>query len=634
MAGEEEAGGQELDAELAFIQKKVAEGVNRKLKEADARHQAEFEALRKQHQDEQEHLHHAHREELDKLNRDIQLKETTHQTALQNQHQGHRDEQEKLQRAHRDDVDRLTRELKDKETAHHGEMASLQRAHQEDSEKLQRVHREEIERLQRDLQVKTREEIDAKTEKLTDEFAQEFANQEQTLKGQLAVEKKAFEEELRRRSDQDLARDKRDLEETFQARVRRREEELRSKLEEDLKVREGELRRVLEVEYSQRLTQDRSKLDQEFQGRTKQLETSLNEEIGKKLEMEKARLENENARRLELEENRLSREHKDQMRAEEQELRERTTATLESERRKIEEGFRTRLLRRGRYSHLSHNLHQPLFPFPAMVGMEKAKRALILNAINPAVGGVVLWGAEGNGKFSMLLSFAELLSPQERSLVGREDEHKAWNDEERYLVGRIHYGREMAGYLIDTYLQTAALSLPRARRHHDSVSAELPPLLLSTLKEEDEQAYHLISEYTLHVEVQSPTSIEERLEIMHRNSEFRKDANDFRQHYAGAGSEILGNVTGAKDRLASVAISTKILALIARMTILDKQSARLDVLMEHLSRTNAAFDGRQDVDSTDVMEAADLALMHRLTPRELSEFERASTTESGAPRPK
>lgn len=560
-----------LDAELAFIQKKIADGVARKQKETEGRHQNELESLRKEHAE-------------------------RHSAA---------------EREHQREAEALRKEFSD--TQSHAD----------------RDHRSALDKLERDLRDKFRDESEAKTERLTAEFAEEFAKQEQTLKAQLTEEKRQIEEELKRRSDMDLARDKRDLEETFQARLRKREEEMRAKADEDLRVREAELRRALDLEF-------RQKLEESLRTKIKELQEADAKEVAKQLETDKVRLETEYSRKIDAEEARLTRQHREEFLASEKDLKERMSASLDSERRKIEEGLRVRLLRRGRYSHLSRALRQPIYPFTAMVGLDKAKRALLLNAVNPTIGGVVMWGAEGNGKFSMLLSFAELMSTHEKALVGREDEHKAWNDEERYLVGRIHYGREMAGYLIDTYLQSAALSLPRTRRHHEASGNELPPLLLSTLKEEDEQAYHLISEYTLHVEVASPNSVEERLEIMHRNSDFRKDPTGFGAKYAGAGQEVQAGVTGARDRLPQVSISTKILALIARMTILDKQSARLDVLMEQLARTNAAFDGRTEVDSSDVMEAADLALMHRLTPRELSEFERTSGgPESGAfPRPR
>jgi MoxR-like ATPase len=227
-----------------------------------------------------------------------------------------------------------------------------------------------------------------------------------------------------------------------------------------------------------------------------------------------------------------------------------------------------------------------------------------------------------------MLSFAELMSPLEKEISTPDDVFRAWNDEERYLTGRIHYGHEMAGYLIDTNLHCAALSLPHVARSHESTSPTLPPLLLNTLKDEDEEAYHLISEYTLHVEVTSPNTVEERLEIMHRNTDFRRNPAEFREHYAKMSEEVRNTVRIARERIPSITISTKVLALIARMTILDKQSLRLDVLMEQLARTNAAFEGRTEVDSTDVMEAADLSLMHRLTPRELSDFERGSAIES------
>lgn len=554
MAADNEEGN-ELDAEMAFIQKKIADGVSRKQKELNERH--------------------------------------------------------------KEAMDELRREFREKENL------------------LKREHEQAVEKLERDLRDKAKEEQEAMSEKLSSEFAEEFAEQEQKLKAQLTEEKRGIEEDLRRRADSDLARDKRDLEETFQAKIRKREEELKDRLDNDMRSREAEMRRSLDIEYKQRLSEAQSKLDEQLRASMKDLAAAADVEAQKKLESDRARLESEMARKLDAEISRVNVEQRYKLTESETALKERMTQTLDSEKRKIEEDWRVRLLRRGRYSRLSRAIKKPLYPFPAIVGLEKAKRAVILNAINPNVGGVVLWGREGNGKFTLLLSFAEMLSSIEKELVGREEEHKVWNDEERYLTGRIHYGHEMAVYNIDTYLQCAALSLPTPHHRTDQTGQmDLPPLLLSTLKEEDEHAYHLMSGYTLHVEVTSPNSVEERLEIMHRNADFRKDPAEFIHHYSQGVQETVGNIRSAKDRLPQVSISTKILALVARMTILDKQSARLDVLMEQLARTNAAFEGRTDVDSTDVMEAADLALMHKLTPREMSDVERAVPHESSQPRQK
>jgi hypothetical protein len=572
----DEEGEGEIGAELAFIQKKIQDGVSKKQRELNEKHQKELEAHKKEAAEREKELSEKHQRELE---------------------------------------------------AHKKEDAEREKA-------LEREYRQATDKLERELSEKFKHDLEEKEESLSSEFAEEYSKQEAALKAEIAQERKALEEELRHRADTELARDKRDLEDTFQTKYRKREEELKAKLEEDLRAGQAEARRTLELEYRQKLTEAQAEIAEELRTRAKELEAAAEKEALKKLDLEKARLESEMARHMEAEEMKLGRENRDKLAELERTQKEKMIQSLEGEKKKIEEAFRVRLLMRGRYSHLSRSLKKPLYPFPAMIGMEKAKRAIILNAINPSVGGTVIWGREGNGKFLLLMSFAELLSPIEKELIGREDEHKNWNDEERYLTGRIHYGREMAGYLTDTYLQCAAISLPHIQRRHDTTVGELPPLLLGSLKEEDEQAYHLISEYTLQVEVNSPGTVEERLEIMHRNSDFRKDPGGFRERYEKMSEEIRSNIRAARDRLTSVTISTRVLALIARMTILDKQSLRLDVLMEQLARTNAAFEGRNEVDSTDVMEAADLALMHRLTPRELADYDRTLGPDQNQGRPK
>jgi hypothetical protein len=598
---------------MAFVQKKINEGLARKQKDLDDRHQKELEELRRSYEARLTQQDQQARSALERQQRETDDLRRSYETKIND-----------LQRDHKAIVDVHTRELNDLRKDHESKVADLGR-----------THTALLEKRERELKDKSKEDIEARSEQLSSEFADEFSRQEQNLKAHFAAEKKAFEEEYRKRAESELARDKRDLEDTYQTRLRKREEDLKERFDADLRSREAELRRTLDLEYRQKLTEAQAKLEEDLRNRSKDLATASEQAALHKIEMEKARLESEMTHKLDTEVSRVELEHRQKLATAEMDLKEKTAAVIETQKHKIEDDFRVRLLKRGRYSRLSRMLKTPLFPFPAFVGLEKSKRALLLNAINPNVNGVVLWGREGNGKFSLLLSFAEMLAPLEKDLVGKDDEFKPWNDEERYLTGRIHYGKEMAVYLIDTYLQCAALSLPSShKRIEGQGSTEMPQLLLSTLKDEDEHAYHLISGYTLHVEVASPNTVEERLEIMHRNSDFRKDPSGFREKYRSSIEETLANVGAAREKVGSVAISTKILALVARMTILDKQSARLDVLMEQLARTNSAFEGRSEVDPTDVMEAADLALMHRLTPRELADLERSIPHEGANPRPK
>lgn len=578
----------ELDAELAFIQKKISEGVARQVQELEERHQRETaDALRKAN-----------------LERDSQWEKRLGDVQVQH--------------------------AKDTSAA---EERGRKQAEVEAARRLQ----ESLGRQEAELAQKFRSDLETKNDALRAQLTAIYEKREQELKTQLAADKKAIDEELKRQADRELARDRRDLEETYQARIRKREEELKAQLDESFKVRESELRRNLEIELRGREAEARAKIEADLQSRIAQLEAQAEKRAQAQLATDRARLEVESAKKGEALEVRVTQEHKAQLAAEEARLAEKHARDLEAARAKIESDFKTRLYRRGRYATLARQLKAPRFPFPALVGQDKAKRALLLNAINPALGGVVLWGPEGNAKFATLITVAQLLAPIEDKLHLETDLKRPWSDEERYLTGRLHYGKEMGSYLVDTTLNTAALSLPRAGRAPRTDGPEthtLPPRLVGALKEEDEEAYHLIAGMTLHVEVASPGSVEERLEVMRRHVEFRKDPVAFAKTYAGEEEEIRSHVIKARERLTSVSVPTKVLALVARMTLLDKQSAHLDVLMEQLARTNAVFEGRNTVESADVMEAADLALLHRLTPRELADLERLAVPEAGAAAPK
>ncbi len=584
----------ELDAELAFIQKKIAEGVAKARKELDEQKARELHASEEAHQ---------------------------------------RHTAEVVAKAQRDrDLEWERRSAQAEEKSHREVEQAVARARADASVETDRRVQEAISRQETELTQKFRDELEKRNDALKTQLLQAYEKREQDLKTQLGLDKKAFEDEARRASDRELARDRRDLEETHQAKTRKREEELKEQLAEAVKAREAELRRNLEVELRQREAEMQSRLEEKQRQRLTELEAEAEKKGAQQLTIERSRLETELARKSEATEARLSQESKSHLTEAETRLKEKFTVDLEHERKRIETDFQTRIFRRGRYAQLARRLKGPMFPFSAVVGQDKAKRALLLTAIDPSLGGVVLWGPEGNAKFNLLLAFAQVLEPVHEKLKIPADTYRKWNDEERFLTGRIHFGKETGAYLVDTVLQTAALSLPRpgVKQGAAQSSHSLPPAVLGGLKDEDEEAYHLLSGMTLHVEVSSPSTVEERLEVIRRNLEFRKNPETFRQQYVREEEEIRTNLVKARDRMHGVNLPTKVMTLIARMTLLDHQSANLDVLMEQLARTNAAFEGRTQVESADVMEAADLALLHRMTSREMAELERGLGGQAGS----
>jgi hypothetical protein len=365
-----------------------------------------------------------------------------------------------------------------------------------------------------------------------------------------------------------------------------------------------------------------AKFDEDLRNRAAELEAASEKVVSQRIETEKSRLLGEWTQRVQAEELRLAKEHDRKLRDAEEALKAKTAHTLEIEKKNIEETVRKGLLSRGRYSHLTKVLQKPLYPFAAMIGMEKAKRALILNAINPSVGGVVLWGHEGCGKTSLLLSFAEMVAPITENIADSATEHRDWNDEARYVTGQIHFEKEKAVYLIDTVLHGATLSLSHPQKHAEAGASELPSLLLNSLREEDDHAYHLLSGYTLRVEVASSHTVEARVDVMNRNAEYRRDPRAFREKHRMGGEEVLGRIRSARERFPTVNIPPKMRGMVAQMTTLDKLSSRLDIHIEQLARANAAYEGRAEVALSDVIEAAELVLINKFTPHKVAEAEK------------
>ena len=307
------------------------------------------------------------------------------------------------------------------------------------------------------------------------------------------------------------------------------------------------------------------------------------------------------------------------------------------------------------------------FPFTAIVQQERLKTALLLNAVNPAVGGVLIVGPAGTGKSTAVRGLAELLPEIEvvsdchfscdpadpcPSCRGRDELPKArrqrrivdlpLNATEDRVAGTVDIAlalREgeralepgllaeanrgilyvdeinlLDDHLTDILLDAAALGVNVVEREGISVAHPARFLLVGTMNEEEGELRPQIADRIgLRVEVGAVVEPEARGEIVRRREAFTADAEAFAGAWEDAQAELAETVTVAERLLPDVQVPDHFYAAVGQLTVkAGVSSHRADVSIVECAKAAAALAGRSEVEIEDVVGAAALALGHRL----------------------
>ncbi|AKE41454.1 magnesium chelatase subunit D [Corynebacterium kutscheri] len=276
----------------------------------------------------------------------------------------------------------------------------------------------------------------------------------------------------------------------------------------------------------------------------------------------------------------------------------------------------------------------PGFPFSAVYDQERLQLALILTAIAPRIGGVVIRGEKGTAKTTTVRGFQSILggAPLVNLPIGAtEDRVVGALDLETVLTtgkanyrpgllaeadGGILYVDEvnlLADHLVDALLDAAATG--RVTIERDGISHTSPAnfILVGTMNpEEGELRPQLLDRFGLSIDVSASRDVATRTEIMRRRLAFEDDPQGFADDWSASDDTLSQRVAQAKHIISQVVLSDENLARIAQIcAAFDVDGMRGDLVIARTARAHAAWSGRSEVLDEDIRIAAELALPHR-----------------------
>jgi magnesium chelatase subunit D len=279
----------------------------------------------------------------------------------------------------------------------------------------------------------------------------------------------------------------------------------------------------------------------------------------------------------------------------------------------------------------------PGYPFSAIVGHDRLRLALLLCAVRPEIGGVLIRGEKGTAKSTAVRALARVLAEvdgaalvelpigaTEDRVVGSLDLQKVLRDGEHAfspgLLARAHGGvlyvdevNLLHDHLVDVILDAAAMGRVHVERDGVSHSHEARFVLIGTMNpEEGELRPQLLDRFGLTVDVQASRAVEVRAEVIRQRLAFEADPTGFAERYAGADGELARRVAAARALVASVTLPDNELRRIAALcAAFDVDGMRADLVVARTAVAHAAWRGADTVTEEDIRVAAELALPHR-----------------------
>jgi magnesium chelatase subunit I len=313
------------------------------------------------------------------------------------------------------------------------------------------------------------------------------------------------------------------------------------------------------------------------------------------------------------------------------------------------------------------------FPFSAIVGQDEMKLAILIAAVDPSVGGVLVFGDRGTGKSTAVRALAALLPPMaavagcrwhcdptdtthrcddcpklkdkgkpkteripvpvvdlplgatEDRVVGALDLERALAQGvkafEPGLLARAHRGflyidevNLLEDHLVDLLIDVAASGENVVEREGLSVRHPARFVLVgSGNPEEGELRPQLLDRFGLSVEVRTPGDLATRVQVVRRRDDFERDPAAFAAAWKKEEDKLRKRIVGARERLAKVKVGDAALERAAQLCMaLGTDGLRGELTLIRAARALAALDGDAEVGDTHLKRVAPPALRHRL----------------------
>jgi len=281
------------------------------------------------------------------------------------------------------------------------------------------------------------------------------------------------------------------------------------------------------------------------------------------------------------------------------------------------------------------------FPFTAVAGQESLKLALILCAINPQIGGVLISGPRGSAKSTLarglsdvipallnddeLAPFATLpLGTSEDRLLGALDLEQVLQDKQVAfkpgLLSRANGGvlyvdevNLLADHLVDQLLDVAASGVNRVERDGISHEHQARFLLIGTMNpDEGELRPQLQDRFGLMVELSNQYSLEERVQIVRLRDEFDQDPQSFCDAFKYKQRNLRNSIRLARNALSGISCSDSLrMEVAARCQAAQIDGVRGDIVWIRAAMAHAAWRGAKQVTMADIQTVEELVLAHR-----------------------
>ncbi|KAM3214301.1 hypothetical protein ACQJBY_066650 [Aegilops geniculata] len=317
---------------------------------------------------------------------------------------------------------------------------------------------------------------------------------------------------------------------------------------------------------------------------------------------------------------------------------------------------------------------RPVYPFPAIVGQDEMKLCLLLNVIDPKIGGVMIMGDRGTGKSTTVRSLVDLLpdisvvvgdpfnsDPFDPEVMGPEVRDRLLKGEdlpvtttkitmvdlplgatEDRVCGTIDIEKALTegvkafepgllakanrgilyvdevnlldDHLVDVLLDSAASGWNTVEREGISISHPARFILIgSGNPEEGELRPQLLDRFGMHAQVGTVRDAELRVKIVEERARFDKDPKTFRQSYLEEQGKLQDQITSARSNLGSVQLDHDLRVKISQVcSELNVDGLRGDIVTNRAAKALAALKGRDIVTVEDIATVIPNCLRHRL----------------------